>query len=204
MNGREVIRRPAQAGAVSMSRIPAPAELDIDWVFAYGSLIWDPGDMAITRIEPGLLRGYHRSFCIRSILYRGTPQEPGLVLGLDRGGSCMGMVQHLDPALRRESLEHLYAREIPVGADRVYLPRIVPVRLASGSIVRALAFVADRSLPSYARLAEEEVLALLGRCRGHRGPNRDYAINTWEALRRHGVHDERLAAIVRRLREQSC
>ncbi len=186
-----------------MNPIPSPAGLDVDWVFAYGSLIWDPGDMAITRIEPGRLHGYHRSFCIRSTLYRGTPQEPGLVLGLDRGGSCTGMAQRLDPSLRRESLEHLFAREMPAESDRVYLPRIVQVRLASGPAVRALAFVADRSLPSYACLSDDEVLALLGRCHGRRGPNRDYAINTWEALRTHGVHDERLATIVRRLRERS-
>jgi len=107
-----------------MTSIPGPAEIDVDWVFAYGSLIWDPGDMAITRIEPGRIPGLPPAFCIRSTLYRGTPERPGLVLGLDRGGSCMGMAQHLDPDRRRESLEHLYAREIPVGADRVYLPRI--------------------------------------------------------------------------------
>jgi cation transport protein ChaC len=195
---------PADAARIATSRIPTPSEIDVDWVFAYGSLIWDPGDMAISHVEPGLVRGYHRSFCILSTLYRGTPQEPGLVLGLDRGGSCMGMAQRLDPSLRRESLEHLFSREMPAESDRVYLPRIVQVRLSSGPAVRALAFVADRSLPTYARLSDEEILALLGRCHGRRGPNRDYAINTWEALRRHGVRDERLAAIARRLRESPC
>ncbi len=181
-----------------------PADLEVDWVFAYGSLIWDPGDMAITRIEAGRAHGYHRAFCIRSTLYRGTPEQPGLVLGLDRGGSCMGMAQHLDPGRRRESLEHLYAREMPAESDRVYLPRILRVRLASGPEVRAIAFVADRSLPSYARLSEDEILGQIGACHGRRGPNRDYAINTWEALRSHGVRDDRLAALVRRLRAQPC
>lgn len=195
---------PTEAAPPSMTRIPTPAELEVDWVFAYGSLIWDPGDMAITRIERGRIHGYHRRFCIRSTLYRGTPEQPGLVLGLDRGGSCMGMAQHLDPAGRRASLEHLYAREMPEEAERVYLPRILQVRLASGARVQALAFVADRSLPSYALLSDDEVLAQLGRCHGRRGPNRDYAINTWEALRAHGVRDAGLAALVRRLREQPC
>ncbi|MBE0591318.1 MAG: gamma-glutamylcyclotransferase, partial [Gemmatimonadales bacterium] len=86
----------------------------------------------------------------------------------------------------------------------VYLPRILRAQLASGSVVQALAFVADRSLPSYARLAEDEILEQIGVCHGRRGPNRDYAINTWEALRSHGVHDDRLAAIVQRLRAQPC
>lgn len=190
-----------EAAAESPIRIPAPAELDVDWVFAYGSLIWDPGDMAITRIEPGRIHGYHRAFCIRSTLYRGTPQQPGLVLGLDRGGSCMGMAQQLDPVRRRESLEHLYAREMPAESDRVYLPRILRVQLASGQDVRALAFVADRSLPSYALLSDAEILGQIGICSGRRGPNRDYAINTWEALRSHGVRDQRLATLVRQLRQ---
>jgi len=190
-----------EAAAESPIRIPAPAELDVDWVFAYGSLIWDPGDMAITRIEPGRIHGYHRAFCIRSTLYRGTPQQPGLVLGLDRGGSCMGMAQQLDPVRRRESLEHLYAREMPAESDRVYLPRVLRVQLASGRSVRALAFVADRALPSYALLSDEEILGQIGICHGRRGPNRDYAINTWEALRSHGVRDQRLATLVRQLRQ---
>src|SRR5690606_33477870 len=102
---------------------------------------------------------------------------------------------------RRASLEHLYAREMPAESHRVYLPRVVPARLRDGTPVSALAFVADRSLPSYALLPEDEVLRELRRCRGRRGPNRDYAINTWEALRRHGVRDDRLAAIVRKLRQ---
>lgn len=181
-----------------------PAGLEVDRVFAYGSLIWDPGDMAISRVEKGRVHGYHRAFCIRSTVYRGTPEQPGLVLGLDRGGSCTGMVQHLDPARRRESLEHLYARESPVDSDRVYLPKVLRVRLASGQDVPAIAFVADRSLPSYARLDDDEILEQLGTCHGRRGPNRDYAINTWEALRSHGVRDDRLAALVRRLRERPC
>lgn len=177
-----------------------PAQIDVDWVFAYGSLIWDPGEIAFSNSERARLYGYHRAFCIQSIHYRGTPEAPGLVLGLDHGGSCLGMARRLDPARRQRSLELLYARENPVPADRVYLPRIVPLRLTdSDATVRALAFIADRDLPSYSVLPDEEVVEHLATRRGPRGPNRDYAINTWQALTRHGVHDRYLGRLIQRL-----
>jgi cation transport protein ChaC len=180
------------------------AEVEVDWVFGYGSLIWDHAELVVRRAEPGRVHGYHRAFCVRSSHYRGTPERPGLVLGLDRGGSCQGMVFLLDAAQRRQSIERVFEREMPADQARVYEARILRVHLASGVSVRALAFVADRSLPSYARLPEDETVLRLGACAGRRGPNSDYAINTWEALRRHGVNDERLGAIVRRLRDADC
>ena len=120
------------------------AEVSVDWVFAYGSLIWDP-EIDYSRSELARLHGYHRAFCVRSSHYRGTPEQPGIVLGLDRGGSCTGMAFQLTAAQRARSIAKLFAREIPSATARVYLPRVVRVHLQSGLSVRALTFVADPS-----------------------------------------------------------
>jgi cation transport protein ChaC len=163
------------------------------WVFAYGSLIWNPG-FAHAEMRPARLRGYHRRFCIRSTRYRGTPDAPGLVLGLDRGGSCRG-VAFLVPAERAAAtLAYLDGREIP---DPVYRRRLLPVRLACGSPVRALTYVARRDWPGYCRLPAGQVAAMIGRGHGTRGSNREYLLRTLDGLRAAGIVDpslERLAA----------
>ena len=170
------------------------AEVSVDWVFAYGSLIWNP-EFDYSRSELGRLHGYHRAFCVRSSHYRGTPEQPGIVLGLDRGGSCTGMVFQLTAAHRARSIAKLFAREMPSATARVYLPRIVRVHLQSGLSVRALTFVADPSTGAYAKLSDGEIVARMARCCGIRGPNVDYLFNTIRALERHGVHDRMLARL---------
>lgn len=170
------------------------AEVSVDWVFAYGSLIWDP-EIDYSRSELARLHGYHRAFCVRSSHYRGTPERPGIVLGLDRGGSCTGMAFQLTAAQRARSIAKLFAREIPPATARVYLPRIVRVHLRSGLSVRALTFVADPSTGAYSKLSDGEIVARMARCRGIRGPNIDYLFNTVRALERHGVRDRMLARL---------
>jgi cation transport protein ChaC len=188
------------ADAPSAPRLTAPANLalEFDWVFGYGSLIWDPG-FSHTETSLARVHGWHRAFCIHSTLYRGTPDAPGIVLGLDRGGCVDGVVFRLDPSTRREAIDYLYAREMP---NRVYQARVVEARLIDGRVARALTFVADRHNASYVRLTEDEVVRRLLCCCGERGPNRDYAINTWEALARLGVHDDGLGSLVARLKRQ--
>ena len=182
--------------AVAEGPVPEGPILDVDWVFGYGSLIWDPG-FAHTETSLARVHGWHRAFCIHSTLYRGTPAAPGIVLGLDRGGCVDGVAFRLEPASRRIAIDYLYAREMP---NRVYQARVVEARLVDGRAVRALTFVADRHNASYVRLSEDEVVRRLSCCCGERGPNRDYAINTWEALGRLGVHDDGLGALVARLK----
>lgn len=176
----------------------AAAALDVEWVFGYGSLIWNP-EIDFEQAELARLHGYHRSFCVRSTRYRGTDDQPGVVLGLDRGGSCVGVAYRLRPETRDEAIRMLYEREIPTWEDRVYQPVVAEVRVRGTRLVRALAFAADRDRPTYERLDDDEILRRLAGCHGMRGANREYALNTWHALERHGVRDSRLARLVQRL-----
>lgn len=174
--------------------------LPAHWVFGYGSLIWHPDfDYA----ERHLVRvyGYHRAFCINSTRYRGTPEAPGVVLGLDRGGSCHGVAYRIEPGAEVEIVERLYQREMP---NHVYTPRLLPVRLRDGRSIEAITFVARRDHQSYMRLSHPEILRRLSSCRGRRGHNREYAINTWRALREWGIEDAGLAAIARELEALDC
>ncbi|HEY5633265.1 MAG TPA: gamma-glutamylcyclotransferase [Burkholderiaceae bacterium] len=166
-----------------------------DWVFGYGSLIWNP-EIDFDRSEIARAHGYHRAFCISSTRYRGTRAAPGVVLGLDRGGSCVGVAMHLHHPRRRDSIARLYEREM---LNRVYTPTLVALTLRSGAQIRALSFVANRASPDYQQLTEAQILERLRRCSGERGANRDYALNTLRALEERGVHDARLARLVHRL-----
>jgi len=169
------------------------------WVFGYGSLMWAPGFRpAEQRI--GLVRGYHRAMCILSSRYRGTPEKPGLVMGLCRGGSCWGIAFRVPAARVRRVLGALWKREM---LNKVYLPTLVQVTVGPkrrGTQVRqlrALAFVADTSHRQFVR-----ELDLHGRARlvaqgiGERGRCVDYIRNTLEHMLALGVNDPHLARIL--------
>jgi glutathione-specific gamma-glutamylcyclotransferase len=177
-----------------------PARVQADWVFGYGSLIWDPGfpfeDSSLAQVH-----GYHRTFCIRSTRYRGTPDAPGVVLGLDRGGSCIGVAFRLHPDRRGDAIRALYEREM---INQVYVPSLLNATLRNGTRIRALTFVANRQNVSYERLSDAEIVRRLNCCHGQRGQNRDYAIRTWHSLDAHGVHCPHLARIGRRLLDNDC
>jgi glutathione-specific gamma-glutamylcyclotransferase len=165
------------------------------WVFGYGSLIWNP-EVDFECAELARLYGFHRRFCIGSTRYRGTPQTPGVVLGLDRGGSCIGMAFRLSQASLAESVRRLYDREM---GNEVYIPTRVSILLASGERTSALAFVANRSSPAYQRLADAEVMRRLAHCSGQRGANAEYLIRTVHSLKNHGVRDAMLERLARQL-----
>lgn len=169
--------------------------LQATWAFAYGSLIWHPG---FEYLERHLVRvhGYHRAFCINSTIHRGTPEAPGVVLGLDRGGSCHGVAYRIRPGQEIEVVEELYQREMP---NLAYTPRLLPLRLSDGRRIEAIGFVARRNHRSYLRLSHEELLRRLSSSHGGRGYNREYVINTWQALREWGIKDADLGAVVREL-----
>jgi len=165
--------------------------LALRWVFAYGSLIWNP-EIPVVEGQLGRVDGYHRRLCISSTLYRGTHERPGVVLGLDRGGSCLGMAWQVPDEEMSQVLAKLWSREMRNGA---YQPRAVKVHLRNGRPVRALCFVARRSHPSYQRLSQEEILARVHRCAGERGANRDYLACTVAALQRFGIEDRNLSRL---------
>ena len=170
------------------------------YVFGYGSLIWKPGfDHAGT--HPALLRGYHRRFCLWSRLYRGTPARPGLVLGLDRGGACRGVIFRVPGSKAEAVLAYLDDREIPKGED-VYVRRLLPVRLLDlQRTVLAVAYVANRTHPSYCRPCADTAAATIAHGVGTTGTNRDYLLNTIAHLGAMGVRDAGLDRIAARLHE---
>jgi cation transport protein ChaC len=172
------------------------------WVFAYGSLIWRPG-FAHAGSHPALLRGFHRRFCLWSHRYRGTPERPGLVLGLDRGGACRGVAFRVPGPQAAEVLHYLDDRELPDGAEQVYHRRVLPVRLLDRPgqpAVPAVAYVANRLCRLYApTLAPEQAAAAIAASAGQMGANRDYLLNTVQHLRQMGVRDaglDRIAALL--------
>ena len=166
------------------------------WVFAYGSLMWNPG---FDHIEsaPATLYGYHRTLCIYSRIYRGTPKRPGLVLGLDRGGACRGLAYRVPAAGAAATFDYLDGRECSRGE---YMPRRCPLHLED-RVVAALCYIANRAHPDYAHgLGLDRMAPLVRRGSGRHGPNVDYLANTLAHLEGLGVYDPRLAQLLTMVR----
>ncbi|MFI0845130.1 gamma-glutamylcyclotransferase [Mesorhizobium sp. IMUNJ 23232] len=168
------------------------------WVFGYGSLIWRPG-FAHTETERARLHGYRRSLCVHSHVHRGTPQRPGLVLGLDRGGSCVGLAFRVPEELRDEVMSYLREREL---VTNVYLERTVPVRLDGGGLVQAVCYIVDRTHLQYAgSLEEAEAAAIVRGAVGQSGRNEDYVFSTVEHLAALGIRDHWMEGVARRIKD---
>lgn len=164
-------------------------EADEDcWVFGYGSLVWNPlVRFAEKRVVTA--HGYHRSFCLWSRINRGTPDKPGLVLGLDRGGRCRGVAYRIAEEELEDELRLIWRREMILGA---YMPRWIQVSDGETRF-RAIAFTIRRTIAAYAGKMSTEaiVLTLLG-SHGKAGPGVDYLLRTADALRAHGIEDRRM------------
>ena len=170
------------------------------WVFAYGSLMWDPG-FAFDHCAPAVLKGHRRAFCVLSKSHRGTPERPGLVLGLAPGGICRGIVYRAAPGQEAAVRAYLFERERR--RYEVYRERMLRVRHKGGAVV-AQTYVADPAASDFvADLAEEEIARRILAAHGERGPNFVYLERTIDQLNTLGIREpglERIYALALALR----
>ena len=169
------------------------------WVFGYGSLMRRPGFAYLERVSARLI-GLHRALCVFSFVHRGTPERPGLVLGLDRGGICRGVAYRVAAKARAETIEYLRSRE---QVTSVYLETMRRIELEDKARrrVRALCYVIDRSHVQYAgRLTLAESLHLVRQGHGQSGPNRDYVLETVRALEALGYRETELHLLAEQLK----
>lgn len=177
----------------------------ISWVFGYGSLMWSPGFEPAEAVK-ARLSGYARSFCLRSIAYRGTEDTPGLVLGLteETEAECCGLALRMADSDREQVTEYLRARELITDA---YSEEIITLSLEDGREVKAIAFVMQRDHWQYAGdLCTKEQAQIISTAVGCNGPNAEYLFNTAQHLTELGIADtmlDQLCDTVRDMQEQT-
>jgi cation transport protein ChaC len=160
------------------------------WLFGYGSLLWKPA-FKFAESRPATVRGWHRSFCIRVARFRGTRDLPGLMMALDRGGQCRGMVFRVPAEQAEATLHALFRRELVVRPPGTP-PRWLTALTDTGPL-RALGFVVDRRSPFYSGgLAPEAVADVVARAAGHWGSCAEYLHNTVAHLEELGIRDRNL------------
>ncbi|MGE6782446.1 gamma-glutamylcyclotransferase [Ensifer adhaerens] len=168
-------------------------DMDEFWVFGYGSLMWNPG-FAFEEKLTARAFGFRRSLCVHSWVHRGTEKRPGLVLGLDRGGSCIGTAFRVERGQQSDVVDYLREREL---VTHVYKERTMPVLLADGRRVPALAYVIDRGHVQYAgALSTAEAAGIVAVSTGKSGPNSEYVFNTLAHLKEMGIRDHWLEEVV--------
>lgn len=171
--------------AALLERRPGSGDV---WLFAYGSLIWNPLIHFVEK-RVGAVKGYHRCFCLWSRTGRGTAAKPGLTLGLERGGSCHGVAYRIAEALAAHELEIVWRREMLTGA---YAPRWLKLATAEGPL-HAIAFLINRTHNRYAgKLPEDKIIASIAEARGPLGACATYLFNTVAHLEELGIRDQRL------------
>ncbi|MGA7071572.1 gamma-glutamylcyclotransferase [Bradyrhizobium sp.] len=180
---------------------PVPAHEDL-WVFGYGSLMWRPGFEFVEQV-PARLIGEHRALCVYSFDHRGTPEKPGLVLGLDRGGACRGIAFRVAAARRGEVVDYLRGREQTTHVYRE-VTRSVWLENDARERVAALAYVVDRGHVQYAgRLSLQEQLRYVRQGHGRSGNNRDYVLETVRSIEAQGFRDSQLHQLALMLHDET-
>jgi cation transport protein ChaC len=175
------------------AKILSEAELSKSdlWVFGYGSLMWRPGFEIIDQV-PARLIGEHRALCVYSFDHRGTPEKPGLVLGLDRGGACRGIAFRVPAKERNTTVQYLRGREQTTNVYREVM-RSVWLENEARQRVSALAYVVDRGHVQYAgRLSLAQQLRHVQQGHGRSGNNRDYVLSTVKSIEAQGFRDQQL------------
>lgn len=192
----------ARKASLRAMRATVPEGEDV-WVFGYGSLMWNPA-IHVADSRKAHVRGYHRTFCLTMAAGRGTPEAPGLMVAIDRGGSCSGIAHRIAADKVESELSVLWYREMLSGA---YEPRWVNAEIETVGRARSLTFVINRSHPRYEGvLAEEAIAQRIAVAQGQLGTNRDYVYRMISCLTEHAIADGpmfRLEALVRRVAENS-
>ena len=173
-----------------------PATQDL-WIFGYASLIWRP-EFEVLEQHLTKVQGWHRALKMWSRLNRGSPECPGLVFALLSGGSCQGMVFRTPAADVKQTIEKLWFREMP---NNVYTTRWLQCPTPRG-LVNALAFTLPRNSPSYTgELSPAQYQHIFRHAKGRYGTTLDYAQETLNCLKQHGIHDKALAALLEHAKE---
>ncbi|MCR9240281.1 MAG: gamma-glutamylcyclotransferase [Rhodobiaceae bacterium] len=169
------------------------------WVFGYGSLMWNPA-IHVAQTARSTLFGYHRAFCLHLVIGRGSPKKPGLMLGLDTGGSCVGLAHRIAPEHVESETEILWLREM-VGTG--YVPKTVQLQMGAKR-VQGLTFVANRESKRYAgRIPFKKAVRRMASAEGDIGTNRDYLYRTIAHLNEFGLAEGPLHELERAVRERA-
>lgn len=169
------------------------------WVFAYGSLLWNPGfDPEESQLAH--VTGFHRSFSMLSVHHRGTEQTPGLVLALSEAANahCTGIAMKVRAREQNRVLEMLRERELVSAA---YLEHMLDLHLRDGRIVRGLTYVIDPNHRQFVDFDLETQARMIARAHGDRGPNREYLLNTADQLVQMGINDADIAWLAQRVQQ---
>ncbi len=162
------------------------------WLFGYGSLMWNPDFEMVDKIS-GEIEGYHRKLCLKSLVYRGTPDYHGLVFGLEIGYSCQGMCFRIAPEKVKTELMKVWKREMFAGT---YIPKWVKVKI-NQSYISAVTFVINKKHDHYLpNLEFKEVVKRVVRAKGKRGSCQDYVKNTIKHLKKFGLRDKYLDTLL--------
>ena len=191
--GLRMLTADERAASLAQTLASRPPGTDGVWVFAYGSLIWNPA-IHVQERRVARIHGWHRRFCLSTIAGRGTPEAPGLVLGLDRGGACAGAAFRIAESTMQQELSLLWQREMLSGS---YQPRWVPVRGPGGvPFAQAISFMIRRDGPYYTGpLTKAELVRRLATARGALGSSAEYLFRTRDGLRSLGLRDRHVEAL---------